>query len=86
VNVRLMVSGRGYQASESLPQSLALPEGCSLDEALQTLASLMPADRRLDGRCLIAVSGTHLGTVRSHRPYVLREGEELVVIAPVAGG
>ena len=81
-----MVSGRGYQRSEGLPESLALPEGCSLDEALKTLASLMPGNRGLDGSCLIAVSGTHLGTVRSHRAHVLREGDELVVIAPVAGG
>jgi hypothetical protein len=86
VNVRVVIAGRGYPAAEPFPGHLTLADGCSLDEALQTLAALAPAGRGLAGSCLVAVSGSHLGTVRSHRPCVLRDGDELTIIAPVAGG
>lgn len=81
-----MISGRAYQAAEQLPKALTLPDGCSLDEALEHVASLLAGGKGLDGSCLVAVSGTHVGTVRNHRPHVLREGDELILIAPVAGG
>ena len=86
MKVRVVITGRGYPAAERLPEELTLADGCSLDEALQTLAALAPAGRGLDGSCLVAVSGTHLGTIRSHRARVLGDGDELTIIAPVAGG
>ena len=86
VNIHLLVTGRSYQAAQGLPRELRLPDGCSLDEALQSLASLMPAGQGLDGNCLVAVSGMHMGTVRGHRAHVLCDGDELAIIAPVAGG
>ncbi len=86
MNVRVVITGRGYPAAEQLPGQLTLADGCSLDEALRTLAAAAPAGRGLDGSCLVVVSGTHLGTIRSHRPGVLRDGDELTIIAPVAGG
>jgi hypothetical protein len=33
-----------------------------------------------------AVSGTHLGTRGQHQGAVLRENDELFVLAPIAGG
>ena len=57
-----------------------------MDEALGVLAALMPEGKSLPKSCLVAVSGAHVGTVASHRPRVLRDGDELVLIAPVAGG
>jgi hypothetical protein len=86
MNVRLVVTGRRYDAAEGLPERLTLPEGCPLDEALEAIARLCPEGKGLPGSCLVAVSGTHLGTLRRHRPYLLSEGDELVLIAPVAGG
>ncbi len=86
MNVRVLIAGRGYQAAEQMPGHLTLADGCSLDEALQALAAQVPGGRGLAGSCLVAVSGTHLGTVRSHRPCVLCDGDELTIIAPVAGG
>ena len=86
MNVRVVITGRGYPAAEPFPGHLTLADGCSLDEALQTLAALAPAGRGLAASCLVAVSGTHLGTIRSHRPSVLGDGDELMIIAPVAGG
>jgi len=86
MRVHVVISGRNYDAAQSLPRELDLPEGCSLDEALSTLAALFPSGQRLPDSCLVAVSGVHLGTVRRHRPQQLKEGDELVLIAPVAGG
>jgi molybdopterin converting factor small subunit len=86
MKVRIVVTGRRYHAAEQIPEHLVLPEGCPLDEALETIARLSPAGKGLPESCLVAVSGTHLGTLRHHKPHVLSDGDELVLIAPVAGG
>jgi len=86
MKVRLVVTGRRYDAVEKIPEHLTLPEGCSVDEALEAIVRLCPEGKGLPDSCLVAVSGTHLGTLRRHKPCVLSEGDELVLIAPVAGG
>jgi molybdopterin converting factor small subunit len=86
MKIRVVISGRSYDAAETVPEELTLPEGCSLDEALRTLSGLIPGGKGLPDSCLVAVSGTHLGTLRRHRARDLQHGDELVVIAPVAGG
>jgi molybdopterin converting factor small subunit len=86
MKVRVVFSGRSYDAAEALPDSLDLADGAALDEALRQLAGLMPEGKGLPKSCLVAVSGKHLGTLHSHRPHSLRDGDELVLIAPVAGG
>ena len=86
MKVRVVLSGRSYDAAEAMPDCLTLPDGAAVDEALRQLAGLMPEGKGLPKSCLVAVSGAHLGTVASHRSRVLRDGDELVLIAPVAGG
>jgi hypothetical protein len=86
MNVRIVVFGRNYDATEHLPGQLTLPEDCTLDAALERLAALLPGGRQLSDSCLVAVSGTHLGTIGNHRPRTLRDGDELLIVAPVAGG
>ncbi len=86
MKVRLVISGRSYDAAKTIPEHLTLPEGCSVADALKQVAKLIPGERGLPESCLVAVSGMHLGTLRSHRPRVLADGDELVLIAPVAGG
>ena len=86
MTIQLTMAGRSYHVADDLPECLVLPEGASLDDALQLLATLMPASAVLDRRCLVAVSGMHLGTVEKHRPKTLHDGDELLVLAPVAGG
>ena len=86
MNVRVVISGRNYHAAERLPRQLTLPDGASVDAALQALESLLPGGTRLPVSCLIAVSGLHLGTLRNHRSQLLRDGDELLVLSPVAGG
>jgi molybdopterin converting factor small subunit len=86
MKVRLLVTGRSYETAEQIPGQLTLPEGSSVDEALQAMAGFCAAGKGLPESCLVAVSGTHLGTLRRHQPYTLSDGDELVLIAPVAGG
>ena len=86
MQIRIVISGRSYDAAESIPETLSLPDETTVDEALSQVASLFPEGKSLPSSCLVAVSGTHLGTLRNHRAYTLQDGDELVVIAPVAGG
>ena len=86
MKIRLIVSGRSYPTSEALPDELALPDGASVDDALNSLQEHLAAGTTLPPTCLIAVSGTHLGTLAAHQTRTLRDGDELAVIAPVAGG
>lgn len=86
MRVNLAISGRNYDAAKALPRHLDLPEGCRLDEAIGTLAALFPSGQRLPDSCLVAVSGVHLGTLGKHRAHQLKDGDELLLIAPVAGG
>jgi molybdopterin converting factor small subunit len=86
MKIRVVISGRNYHAALSAPENLLLPEGASLDDALAALAAHLNNGDRLPESCLVAVSGVHLGNLRSHRGRVLRDGDELLLIAPVAGG
>lgn len=86
MQVRLFISGRNYTLAEELPDRLTLPEDATLDDALDALAALLPGGKRLPASCLVAISGRHCGTVASHSAEKLRDGDELVVLAPVAGG
>jgi molybdopterin converting factor small subunit len=86
MKVRVIFSGRGYDAAASLPDRVTLEEGSSLDIALEWITAQMPGDRPLPSSCLVAVSGVHVGTLAAHRSPLLRDGDEIVLIAPVAGG
>ena len=86
MQVKVIVSGRNYHSAGSVPAQLELPDACDLDGALQALAAALPAGATLPETCLVAVSGKHLGNLSSHRPCTLKPSDELLLIAPVAGG
>ncbi len=86
MNIRFTVSGRNYNLADSLPECLTLEEGASVTEAIGAIERLLPGGNSLPASCLVAVSGVHLGTVGQHAPRTLHDGDELVLIAPVAGG
>ncbi len=86
MRIRLVVTGRRYHGARSLPAELDLPDGSMLGEALASVGGLMAEGERLPESALIAVGGTHLGTVGRHEPRRLRDGDELVILMPVAGG
>jgi len=86
MKVRLVISGRSYPTSDAIPRDIELPDGASVDHALKSLSECLPPDAALPSTCLIAVSGQHIGTLAAHQARALRDGDELAIIAPVAGG
>ena len=86
LNVQIVFIGRRYDAARSIPERLCLPEGATVDDALKAIAKQLSGDNPLSASCLVAVSGMHLGTLAEHRSATLKDGDELVLLAPVAGG
>lgn len=86
IQVRIAISGRNYAAAESVPEQLELADGSTVDDALSALSEFFPAEAGLPDTCLVALSGAHLGTLAKHTARELRDNDELVLIAPVAGG
>ncbi len=86
MNIRLVISGRSYPTSNAALEQLVLADDSTVDDALTALAEQLAGSTALPPTCLIALSGRHLGTLAEHESCSLRDGDELVVIAPVAGG
>jgi len=86
MRVRVVITGRSYDAAANVPDEITLPEEATLHDALQAITAAMPDGRPLPASCLVAVSGAHLGSLGSHPSRKLADGDELVLIAPVAGG
>lgn len=85
MNIRLTYLGRSYQQAASLPEQIELESGGTLADAVQMVKSLL-GEAELPGSCLVTVSGEHVGSVAGFIDRPLSEGDELVLIAPVAGG
>jgi len=86
MEIRIVVTGRSYHTAAAVPETLVLDEGASLDDALQLINEALEEGAALPGSCLIAIDNQHMGTVASHSNTALQCGQELVLIAPVAGG
>ena len=86
MKIQVVISGRAYHTMQNVPESLDMAEGATLDDALDQIGDLLSDDQRLPTTTMIAVRGKHLGTVARHEPCPLHEGDELVLIVPVAGG
>ena len=86
MRIRLVVAGRGYHAIENLPDQLELPDQASVDDVIGLVVERFGESPNWAASCLVAVAGRHLGTVASHEPAALRDGDEVTLIAPVAGG
>ena len=77
MKIRLLVTGRNYNTTDSLPDELQLDNSATLEDALKTIADKM-GDDQLPASCLIAVSGQRrdrdIGAARPI-PYRGRRGE-----------
>jgi hypothetical protein len=86
MKIHLVLTGRAYQQGEQLPEQLELPDESRLSDALAAITATLPEGESLPESWLLAVAGTHVGTVGQHPDPHLTEGQELLLIAPVAGG
>ena len=84
--VRVTVTGRRYDVANAIPAEFDLPEGTTLELALARLRDALPDDGQLPAACMVAVSGVHLGTLAAHEDRELVDGDEIMLVAPVAGG
>jgi molybdopterin converting factor small subunit len=85
VKLQLVMTGRDYHTAERLPDELPLAEDATLQDALSAINALL-GEAGLPTSCLLALNGEHVGSVASFTDRAIRDGEELVIIAPVAGG
>ena len=86
MKLRIAVTGRSYNQTEGLPSELTLAEGATLEDAIREIAGLLADRPALPTSCLVSLAGRHLGTLASYENAKLRDGDSLVLIAPVAGG
>lgn len=86
MKLRIAVTGRSYNHAEGLPGELTLADGASLEDAIREMTGLLGDRQTLPSSCLVTLAGRHLGTLGSYENAELRDGDELVLIAPVAGG
>ena len=86
MKIQVVVTGRSYHTAENVPSEVELPDSATVDDAIAALSQHLTEGSEFPTSCLIAISGTHLGTLNSHENRVLCDGDELTLIAPVAGG
>ena len=86
MKVRVVITGRSYHTASELPDHLELPEGTSVATAVDELEKLLADGATFPASCLVAVSGQHLGTRANLPAKTLSDNDELMLVAPVAGG
>lgn len=86
MKISVVITGRSYHAAAGIPSELTLPDASTVDDALRQIQHYLSDNDALPPSCLIAVGGQHLGTLADHPAAELRDGDELTLIAPVAGG
>ena len=86
MNIRVIVTGRSYHTATSLPDVLELPEEATIQSALDQIGAMLPEESALPKSCLIALSGQHVGSIANFEDRQLSDGQELTLVAPVAGG
>lgn len=85
MQITIVFTGRHYDQA-ALPDALDLPDSATLAGAVTELASRITSDIPLPPTGLLAVNGQHCGTVASPADRTLVDDDELMIIAPVAGG
>jgi molybdopterin converting factor small subunit len=86
MKIQIVYTGRSYQIAERLPSELDLSDDATLDDALHAVNKCLSDDDQLPPSCLISISDQHIGSLASYENRSLKNGDELVLIAPVAGG
>lgn len=84
MQIRLFITGRMYHAASAAPESLDLADEATVADAITQLQSLLPEP--LPESTLVSVAGRHLGSLGERPAQALRDGDELLLVTPVAGG
>ena len=86
MNIRIVVSGRNYELAEPFPESIELPDGSTVDDVLEQLATRFADGQSFPPIVPLGVTGKLVGTVGAHPATPLAEEDEVMIFAPVAGG
>ena len=81
MKLQIQVMGRASCGSTAFPAELELKAHATLSDAC---AALQAAE--LPPSTLVVVSGRHVGTLANYPPLALRDNDELLFLAPIAGG
>ena len=84
MKVELVVTGRSYHEAEGLPHQWELEDGATVDDLLQQVNARL--SEPLPQSCLVVLGKRHLGNVQQHENASLADGQEVLLVAPVAGG
>ncbi len=86
MKIRVILTGRSYHNAAALSDALELPDDATLSDALAAINDQLGEDAALPPTCLIALAGRHVGNVAACDDRPLTDGQELTLVAPVAGG
>jgi len=86
MRIRVTLTGRSYHLADGLPAAIELSDGGTIDDVLSDLSQRLGDDAPLPATCLISVGGKHIGSVANHDNRALADNDEVLLIAPVAGG
>jgi len=86
MRIHIVLTGRADPGGDQFPGQLELPEDSHVSDAVAAIKDSLPEGESLPKSCLLAVAGRHLGTLDQHENRLLADGQELLLIAPMAGG
>ncbi len=86
MKIQVIISGRAYHTMQDVPESLDLAGAATLDDALARIGDHLSDHEQLPPTAMIAVGGKHVGTLARHESCDLSDGDDIVLIVPVAGG
>jgi molybdopterin converting factor small subunit len=84
MKIRIVVTGRGYDAAD-MPPELEVRDNATLAEAVALLRERI-GSTRLSASTLVIVAGKHVGTLETFDNTALADGDEIMLLQPVAGG
>lgn len=84
MQIQLFITGRMYHLADGAPDRIDLPDDATLTQAVAALQQLLPEP--LPDTTLLSVGNRHCGSIGRFDDCDLRDGDELIVVAPVAGG
>ena len=87
MRLKFVYMGHGYdQSRQTGPSSWSCPRRPRWTSRCGFWSRNCRRTRAVAGSCLVVVSGRHLGTIARHENIALAATDELMLIAPVAGG